>query len=158
MKKDDHRALRATGRKNAATPAAPLHRRDATGHLDPAYAEGLRALERDSRPSDPPNPDAFLRGMHSGDPLAELLGENFVSTANSGEDDAQDDAAVTEEVGGPFIESTSEIEFAFAPDSSNPPDATREPFPATAAEARSDLGDDEIADSEDSPDRLGGIP
>ncbi len=108
-------------------PAA-FRRRDATGHLDPVYAAGLRAVERESEPT-PPNPDAFLHGMSSADPLAEEMGESFVRGALSGEDDREDDAAVTEEFGGPFVVTTSETEFARGTDPSNPPSATREPFP-----------------------------
>lgn len=67
--------------------------------------------------------------MRSEDPLAEKLGETFVRTVNGGEDDAQDDGPVMEEIGGPFVETTGMVEFAFGTDPSNPEGATREPFP-----------------------------
>ena len=110
-------------------PPAAFRRRDATGHLDPVYAAGLRAVERETEPAEAPNPDAFLHGMSSADPLAEEMGESFVRVALSGEDDGEDDAAVTEEFGGPFVVTTGETEFAGGTDPSNPPSATREPFP-----------------------------
>ncbi len=120
---------RANENSGAAKPSTEFRRRDATGHLDPAYAAGLRALDQESEPLDNPNPDGFLHGMRSADPLAEELGENFVRTLNSGEDDAQDDEQVTEEIGGPFVETKADVEFAVGTDPSNPEGATREPFP-----------------------------
>ena len=38
---------------------------------------------------------------------------------------------MSEEIGGPFVETTAGQEFADEPDASNPPGATREPFPKT---------------------------
>ena len=61
----------------------------------------------------PDSGEAFLRDpteadprMHSSDPLAEMLGEEFVQAATSGEEAYSDDveAVTTEELGGPFIE------------------------------------------------------
>ncbi len=57
------------------------------------------------------------------------MGESFVRGALSGEDDGEDDGAVTEEFGGPFVVTTGETEFAGGTDPSSPPSATREPFP-----------------------------
>jgi hypothetical protein len=129
----DHAAkpARANENKGTAKSSTAFRRRDATGHLDPAYAVGLRAIERETEPLESPNPDGFLHGMRSADPLAEELGEDFVRTLNSGEDDAQDDEQVTEEIGGPFVETTGDVEFAVGTDSSNPAGATREPFPTS---------------------------
>lgn len=122
---------RANETKGTAKSSPAFPRRDATGHLNPAHAAGLHALERDSELLDSPNPDGFLHGMHSADPLAEEMGESFVRTLNSGEDNAQDDDEVTEEIGGPFVETTGEDEFAVGTDASNPKSATREPFPTS---------------------------
>lgn len=63
------------------------------------------------------------------DPLAEMLGEDYVQTATSGESSYADvaDAVTTEELGGPFLESTSAEEIA--EDEPETPDGTREPFP-----------------------------
>ena len=68
-------------------------RRDATGHIDPTYAAGLRAVGQETKPPESPRPAAFLHGMRSSDRLAEELGEDFVRRALSGEDDAEDDAS-----------------------------------------------------------------
>jgi hypothetical protein len=126
---DSVSAASAAAGEAHVTAFAAFRRRDATGHLDPAYAAGLRAVERETEPTESPNPDAFLHGMSSADPLAEEMGESFVRGALSGEDDGEDDAAVTEEFGGPFVVTTGETEFAGGTDPSNPPSATREPFP-----------------------------
>jgi hypothetical protein len=80
--------------------------------------------------------DAFVRDPEGGparapDDLAEALAEDFVLSATSGED-ADDEVleeVVPEEVGGPFVETDAEEEFATEPDASNPPDAEREPLP-----------------------------
>ena len=67
--------------------------------------------------------------MSSADPLAEERnGRELVRGALSGEDYGKDDVAVTEEFGGPLV-TTGETEFAGGTDPSNPPSATREPFP-----------------------------
>ncbi len=111
---------------------APIPRRDGSGHLDPKYAAELRTRSQENAPAD--QDDAgFLREPHSRDGLAEQLGSTFVQTATSGEDCAEDvsDEIVTEEEGGPFVESTGTEEFAHDTDASNPPDAHREPFPRT---------------------------
>ncbi|HEX3769487.1 MAG TPA: hypothetical protein VHV30_01425 [Polyangiaceae bacterium] len=122
------------------TPPVPLQRRDATGHLNPRYAADLR---RKSRESSRPNGDvAFLGRARSSDSLAEVFGEAFVAAATAGEGAARSDAfheAVPEDAGGPFIITKGKHEFAREPDPSNPPEATREPFP-TALSADDDDG------------------
>jgi len=103
----------------------PVHLRDASGHLAPRYAADFEAR------AEPRDRVAFRDADISRDPLAEELGEAFVRTATSGEDDEQDilDEIAAEEVGGPFVETSGEQEFAYDTDASNPEDATREPFP-----------------------------
>jgi hypothetical protein len=120
-------------KKPAKTPA-PVHLRDATGHVEERYASDL--LARSKEHTEPPDPVAFTDEAIRDDSLAEELGEEFVRTATSGEDEAQDilDAESAEERGGPFVESTSAQEFAYDTDGSNPEDATREPFPRTGHE------------------------
>jgi len=128
-------------------------------HLDRAHLtagdrdarRGIRLrLERDpmtSRrkrpaPVDPRNAkradgaDAFLPDPEGGpartdDDLSESLGEGFVEAATSGEDRDEEmlDAAVPEELGGPFVTTSPAEELAHDIDASNPPDATREPLP-----------------------------
>jgi hypothetical protein len=66
-----------------------------------------------------------------GDDLAELLAEDFLKSATSGEDadDETMDQIVDEEYGGPFIETSGREEFATGTDESNPEDADPEPLP-----------------------------
>jgi len=119
-------AAKSPPKKPAKKP--PMKRRDGAGHLDPQYAADLRALE-------PPKDDdrAFLDGMRSTDSGTEELGEEYVAAATSGEDAAEDirNEHVTEEIGGPFVQSSAGTEYAHGTDESNPDTATREPFPKT---------------------------
>ena len=85
--------------------------------------------------------DAFLPDPGEGparvkDPLAEELAESFLSSATSGEDSLQDDRdnEITDESGGPFIETTGKQEFAKGTDASNPRGAEREAFPTANAQ------------------------
>jgi hypothetical protein len=119
---------RARARAKVATLPA---RRDATGHLSPKYAAGLRALSRQSATSK--DAASFVKGAQSRDPLAEELGEDFVKAALSGDDVARGtlDQVVDEENGGPFVETKSKTEFARGTDASNPRSAFREPFPTS---------------------------
>jgi hypothetical protein len=61
------------------------------------------------------------------------MGEEFVKSAVSGEEDTEDDLnqVVEEESGGPFVETTGGTEFAEGTDASNPTGAKKEPFPTT---------------------------
>ena len=104
--------------------------RDATGHLDPQYARDLheKSLENHEDQAD----RAFLGTKSSAhEELAEKLGEEAVGAMTSGED--QGESLLEEETegerGGPFVETEGSDEFANGVDESNPPDATREPFP-----------------------------
>lgn len=75
---------------------------------------------------------AFLTdGAYAEDDLAEELGEEFVITATSGEQAAEDlrNQDVPEEVGGPFVETSARTEFAYGSDPSNPQDAEPSAFP-----------------------------
>jgi hypothetical protein len=124
----------ATARKSSSKgkqpPSAPP-RRDATGHLAAGYAADLRARSKESAPS--AEASSFLSGSKSSDPLAEELGEEFVKTAVSGEDTAEEatDEVLLEESGGPFVETSAQTEFASGTDASNPKGAKKEPFPTT---------------------------
>jgi len=80
--------------------------------------------------------DAFIRNpddgdVNVGDDLAESLAEEFVHSATSGENQAEEtmDQVVPEEIGGPFVETSAEEEFADDIDESNPVDAEPEPLP-----------------------------
>ncbi len=108
----------------------PISRRDGAGHLDPQYEADLMAMSHKKERGEPER--AFVVGGLTDD-LAESLGEQVVSQATSGEYDGEDvlDQEVTEEIGGPFVESTGGREFAHDFDASNPRGADREPFPKT---------------------------
>ncbi len=85
-----------------------------------------------------PDPyDGAGKPARTDDSFAETLAEEYVSSATTGEETVEDDfnQVQTEEVGGPFTETTAAEEFATAPDASNPLDAEREPFP-TATRVR----------------------
>ena len=111
-----------------STPPAP-RREDRPGHFDPKYAASLRALSGGTKDDD----RAFVKGKHTGDDLAEELGEEAVVAMTTGEDGLSDDLQepVDEELGGPFVGSSAGKEFAEGTDASNPVDADREPFPKT---------------------------
>jgi hypothetical protein len=104
---------------------ADLKRRDGAGHLDPKYAADLRERLKE-RPKD--DNRAF-----TSDALSRELGEEFVETVTSGEDEGNEirDKRTTEELGGPFTVSSGGTEFASGVDPSNPKTSTREPFPRT---------------------------
>jgi hypothetical protein len=114
-------------RKAAAKPA--IRREDHAGHLDPKYAAGLR--RRGNHPA--ADPASFIDGPRSKDDLVEELGEEFVQQATSAEHEGEDlaDQYVSEERGGPFVETGANQEFALGTDASNPKGSTREPFPRT---------------------------
>lgn len=69
--------------------------------------------------------------MRSRDELAETLAEEFVASVTSGEPvaEAVRDAITPEELGGPFVATTAEREFAQGVDATNPEGATAEAFP-----------------------------
>lgn len=130
---------RAAKPRKAAKAAAPkkarakalARREDRAGHMDPRYAAELRSRMRSERP--PADPAGFIPGPRAKDDLVEGLGEEFVTTATSGEYESEDvqNQYVSEERGGPFVETTANQEFARGTDASNPKGSTREPFPRT---------------------------
>ncbi len=79
------------------------------------------------------DPVGFVAESISTDSFAEESGESFVRSATSGESDDADtrDSVVVEEIGGPFVLTNADNEFARGTDESNPDDADREPFPPT---------------------------
>jgi protein-disulfide isomerase len=116
----------------AKASAKPFRRRDGTGHLDPAYQKFLLSESGASRSDE--DDRAFIGGGgRSNDALAEQLGEEFVESATSGQDDGDErfDQVVPEENGGPFVESNGAIEFADDDEPPNIDDAPPEPFPKT---------------------------
>jgi hypothetical protein len=121
------------------TTGKPVKRRDATGHLDPRYAADLRlrSLEHAPRPEEA---SAFVDKSRSRESLAELVGEEFVEGATSGEDVRLEtlDRRTPEDEGGPFVVTRGRDEFARGSDESNPEDGTREPFPTAVGESNDD--------------------
>lgn len=119
-------ATRASGPRTAVS----VRRRDGGGHLDWRYAATLREKSREGRVDD--SGQAFI-GARAKDALAEEMGETWVATATSGEDESQDvySQNVPEDEGGPFVPTTAGQEFAEGTDASNPKGAKREPFPRT---------------------------
>lgn len=118
------------------TRKRPIKRRDGAGHIDPQYARELlaKARETQSDADDPENAHAFLKGARARDPLAEEMGENFVTAVTSGEESEEErrDRILPEEMGGPFVVTTAGEEFAAGTDESNIAEALREPLPRTS--------------------------
>jgi hypothetical protein len=84
--------------------------------------------------------DAFFPDPGGGparapDALAEQIAEDYVQAATTGEDQSEKlmDAAVPEEIGGPFIETAAADELATTIDGTNPIDAVAEPLPRAVA-------------------------
>lgn len=117
-----------TKSRKPQAPKRDIHGFDGAGHLDPAHAQRLLELAREDRAQDP---DAFVAKPESEDDFVEELGETAVATMTSGEEAlAPDlDAEVEEERGGPFVETSAQVEFAAGTDESNIEEATREPLP-----------------------------
>jgi hypothetical protein len=122
-----------TTKKTAASkpqePRRSTHGYDGAGHMDPRHAEHLLALSREDRSSD--NEAAFIDSTSTEDDLAEGLAEAAVASMTSGEEELMTRLAaeVDEETGGPFTETSANVEFAGGTDESNIAEATREPFP-----------------------------
>lgn len=90
----------------------------------------VRADDGDAFFPDPQGGPAHARG----DALADELAEEFIRSATSGEEQGEEghEQVVDEELGGPFVLTSAETEFASGSDASNPKTAKREPFPTTA--------------------------
>jgi hypothetical protein len=100
---------------------------------------------------DPEDGPAYIN-----DSLAENLAEEYLESATRGEPVVDDvlEEVVPEEIGGPFLETSSGDEFAGGTDPANPPDAEREPLPRpvaglvqTPVEGRDEPGEDEPGSS-----------
>lgn len=65
------------------------------------------------------------------DDFREMMGEEVLINATSGDDAGEEmhEEVVPEEVGGPFVETTAEVELASDSDETNPPDAEAERLP-----------------------------
>lgn len=122
------RSAARTAPKPSAARAKPIQRRDRPGHIDPKYGHDL--LEKTEHEHDP---NSFVERPRSRDDLVEQLGEEFVEETTSAEHKGEErlDQEVPEELGGPFVETRADTEFAHGTDPSNPKTSTREPFPRT---------------------------
>lgn len=100
---------------------------------DAAQRHALRADDTHAFVPDPSKGDARVH-----DDLAEELGEGFLATATSGQESGQEalDAVVEEELGGPFLETDGEHQFAPGTDRSNPRGAEPAAFPTANADRR----------------------
>jgi hypothetical protein len=90
---------------------------------DVQLADPVEAAQEDARAL----PEKLLFDRDRGDDdLGELLGEEYVRSVTSGEEQGVElrDEKVPEEEGGPFVESSATKEFSYAPD-----DAEPEPLP-----------------------------
>jgi hypothetical protein len=98
--------------------------------------------------------DAFIRDpgegpAHTRDDLAEVLAEDFIGAATSGNDVLEDDLEreTSDELGGPFVVTSARVELADDVDESNPIGADVEAFPRAVGggDARpSDERDDDL--------------
>ncbi len=97
--------------------------------------------------------DAFIRDPGEGpartrDDLAEVLAEDFIGAATSGNDVLEDDLEreTSDELGGPFVETSARVELADDVDGSNPICAEVEALPRAVAglveRATDDRGDE----------------
>jgi hypothetical protein len=84
-----------------------------------------------SDPADAFFPDPGDGPARVADDLAEELAEEFLASATTGQEQAEEalDQFVEEEIGGPFVTSPSNREFAYGFDESNIPGTQPEPYP-----------------------------
>jgi hypothetical protein len=114
--------------------AASGSHRDAGRHLGEERDDDAPELQAQTDRSDHANafmPDPEEGPAVIGDDLAENLAEDFLRAATTGgnADIETLDEVVTEEIGGPFIETSALDEFGDSRDSMNPDDAEVEPRP-----------------------------
>jgi len=103
--------------------------------------------------------DAFIRDPGEGpartsDDLAEVLAEDFIGAATSGNDVLEDDLEqeTSDELGGPFLVTSARVELADDVDASNPVGAEPEALPRAVAglvERPASDSDDEDVESPD---------
>ncbi|HEX4405047.1 MAG TPA: hypothetical protein VH560_09485 [Polyangia bacterium] len=146
-------AAKAKAKPPRATPAPAKRSRP------PAMRASVRVKARER--SDDGN--AFIRDPGEGpartrDDLAEVLAEDFIGAATSGNDVLEDDLEreTADELGGPFVVTSARVELADDVDESNPIGAEPEALPRAVAglvarPVEEDEGgcDDEEASSDD---------
>jgi hypothetical protein len=105
--------------KSLVGKVSRVDHRDGAGHLEPAYKARLEG--RTARLSRTAKERAFVGDPWAVDSMAERSAEEFVMTVTSGEDAGADmlGAVTPEENGGPFVETSAAMEFAYGTDPSN---------------------------------------
>lgn len=123
--------------------------------VGPTRPRRFEATAPDRAPERSDDANAFIPDPGKGPPrvpdeLAESLGEEFVEAATTGEDPDEEvlDATFSEEIGGPFIETTESEELGRSIDDANPSDAESEPLPRAVAGLAVDPEIDERLDAE----------
>jgi hypothetical protein len=118
-----------TDHPRSSHPGTPQIGYDGAGHLPAREAQYLLDLAHAARTTE--SDEAFVTSTSTDDDFAEELAEAAVLSMTTGEDELGDqlEAAVDEESGGPFVETSANVEFAGGTDESNIATATREPFP-----------------------------
>jgi hypothetical protein len=123
----------SVGRTAAKQPAAAG---STNGNRKPIRAWNEVEIDEQRETAGRPEPAFIPEPELAKDDLAEELGEEFVLTATSGEQAAEDirNEDVPEELGGPFIETSARTEFGYGTDASNPEDAEPAAFPTSSLE------------------------
>ena len=148
-RKPAHRAARSAGGRQAASApkrkpgpsaarrrSAPVPRRNGPmPEGDRQLSDPIEAAEEDARAL-PERPLFDRDDSGRDDDLAEMLGEEFVRSVTSGEEQGVElrDEAVPEEEGGPFVETSAQKEYANTED-----DSEVEPLPLVRAPATRQL-------------------
>jgi hypothetical protein len=112
-----------------------------------------RTASGDSHSGRSDSGDAFFPDPGGGpirlsDDLAEELAEEFLASATTGQEQGEEghEQFVEEEIGGPFVTTSSSTEFAHGFDASNIPGTRPEAYPtSSAARAADDDDSDEAA-------------
>lgn len=119
-----------------------------------------RAAHKPSSHGRPDSADAFFRDPGEGparapDDLAEELAEEFLASATTGQEQGEEahEQFVDEEIGGPFVTSTSGKEFGYAYDESNIPGTMPEAYPTTSGSGGGDDDADASAEESEWPPR-----
>lgn len=146
------RAKRAKA-PSKSTLAPPESAAKSRGKRLPEWDE----VEIDEQRENAGRPESGFLGTraYANDDLAEEMGEEFVITATSGEQAAEDlrNEDVPEERGGPFVVTTGRTEFAYGSDPSNPKDAERAAFPTAINSLEEEEAGAKAEDEDDEQER-----
>lgn len=119
------------------TPSQSKPKSKTTKARRPAVKAKEKRAKSPPRKTDPvANEQSFRLGKRGEkDDLAEMLGEGAVESMTSGDQGAEKlrDEELTEETGGPFVETGPDTEFAY--DFAEPIEGEPEPFPVVSPQA-----------------------